>query len=347
MIEKLIKRSGSWLNAKGPNPEAVLSSRVRLARNLACYPFVHRAKAAERKKIVSTVKSGLRKAGYLKPSRVFDLGTFPPLDQRLLVERHLISRDLIDRTRDRILVLGASEDVTIVVNEEDHLRLQALTSGLDLHQAYELIDQVDSSLEAELDYAFSDAFGYLTACPTNVGTGMRASVLLHLPALVLTKEIDKILRAVSQLGISVRGLYGEGTEVKGNFFQVSNQTTLGKREEDILNELDKMVTEIISYEHGARETLLRDARSFIEDKIFRAYGIIKNARILTSNEVVNLFSAVRLGIGLGLIDAVEIATLNELLVFTQPAHLQKLYGKEMKPDERDIARASYVRERIL
>ena len=347
MVDKLIKKSGAWLNAEGPNPEVVLSSRVRLARNLSSYPFVHRAKATQRKKIVSTVKAALKKAGYLKPSRVFDLSTFSLLDQHLLVERHLISHGLIDHMKDRILILGASEDVTIIVNEEDHLRLQALTSGLDLHQAYELIDQVDSHLEAELDYAFSDDFGYLTACPTNVGTGMRASVLLHLPALVLTKEIDKILRAVSQLGISVRGLYGEGTEVKGNFFQVSNQTTLGKREEDILSELDKMVTEIISYEQGARETLLRDARSFIEDKIFRAYGIVKNARILTSNEVVNLLSAVRLGIGLGLIDAVEIGTLNELLVFTQPAHLQKLFGKEMKPDERDIARASYVRERIL
>lgn len=347
MIDKLINQSASWLSGKGPDAEVVLSSRVRLARNLTRYPFVHRAKTEQLRRIGTTVKNSLRKIGYLEQASLLELHSLLPLDRFFLAERHLISHDLIQHTRERILILNENENVTIIVNEEDHLRLQAFTSGLDLYEAYRLIDQVDSELEAELDYAFSDSFGYLTACPTNVGTGMRASVLLHLPALALTKEIDKILRAVSQLGISVRGLYGEGTEVKGNFFQISNQITLGKREEDILAELEKMVRDIITYEHGARETLLRDARAFIEDKIFRAYGIIKNARILTSDEIISLFSAVRLGIGLGLVDSVDISTLNELLVFTQPAHLQRLFGKEMKPDERDIARANYVRERVL
>lgn len=347
MIEELITKSASWLNGKGPDAEVVLSSRVRLARNLSRYPFVQRAKIDQLRRIGTTVKNSLRKIGYLKGASLLELHALSPSDRHLLVERHLISYDLIKHTRGRILILNQSEDITIIVNEEDHLRLQAFTSGLALYKAYRMIDQVDSELESELDYAFSDRFGYLTACPTNVGTGMRASALLHLPALVLTKEIDKILRAVSQLGISVRGLYGEGTEVKGNFFQISNQITLGKREEDILAELEKIVRDIITYERGARETLLRDARAFVEDKIFRAYGIIKNARILTSDEVINLFSAVRLGIGLSLIDSVDISTLNELLIFAQPAHLQLLFGKEMKPDERDIARASYVRERIL
>jgi len=347
VLEDLVKKSAIWLNGKGPDAEVVLSSRVRLARNLTRYPFVHRAKIEQLKKIGTAVKNSIRKIDYLKGANLLELHSLRPLDRHLLVERHLISYDLIKHTRERILVLSEDENITIIINEEDHLRLQAFASGLDLYEAYRLVDQVDSDLESELDYAFSDQFGYLTACPTNVGTGMRASVLLHLPALVLTKEIDKILRAVSQLGISVRGLYGEGTEVKGNFFQISNQITLGKPEEDILAEIEKIVRDIIAYEHGARETLLRDARAFIEDKIFRAYGIIKNARILTSDEVINLFSAVRLGIGLGMIDSVDISTLNELLIFTQPAHLQLLFGKEMKPDERDIARANYVRERIL
>ncbi len=347
MHEEFINKSATWLNGKGPDAEVVLSSRVRLARNLTSYPFVHRAKISQLKKIVAAVKNSLQEIGYLKRARLLDLHSFSPLDRRLLVERHLVSHELTKRTRERILVLNKNEDITIIVNEEDHLRLQAFASGLDLYEAYRLVDQVDSELESELDYAFSDSFGFLTACPTNVGTGMRASVLLHLPALVLTKEIDKILRAVSQLGISVRGLYGEGTEVKGNFFQISNQITLGKKEEDILAELEKIVKDIITYERDARDTLLKDARAFIEDKIFRAYGIIKNARILTSDEVINLLSAVRLGIGLDMIDSVDISTLNEMLIFAQPAHLQRLFGKEMKPDERDIARASYVRERIL
>ncbi len=347
MIEELIKKSASWLSGKGPDAEIVLSSRVRLARNLTRYPFVHRARIEQLRRIGTAVKGSLRRIGYLKGANFLLLHSLLPLDRHFLAERHLISHDLIKHARERILILSKNEDITIIVNEEDHLRLQAFTSGLDLYEAHRLIDQVDSELESELDYAFSDSFGYLTACPTNVGTGMRASVLLHLPALVLTKEIDKILRAVSQLGISVRGLYGEGTEVRGNFFQISNQITLGKKEEDILAELEKIVKDIITYEQKARETLLKDARTFIEDKIFRAYGIIKNARILTSDEIVNLFSAVRLGIGLGFIDSVGISTLNELLVFTQPAHLQRLFGKEMKPDERDIARANYVRERIL
>jgi protein arginine kinase len=347
VIEELLHQSARWLSGEGPEAEVVLSSRVRLARNLTRYPFVHRAKIDQLRRIGTTVKSSLRKIGYLKGASLIELHSLEPLDRFFLAERHLISHDLIKHTRERILLLSKNEDITIIVNEEDHLRLQGFASGLDLYKAYGSIDQVDSGLEAELDYAFSDSFGYLTACPTNVGTGMRASVLLHLPALVLTKEIDKILRAVSQLGISVRGLYGEGTEVKGNFFQISNQITLGKKEEDILAELEKIVKDIITYENGARETLLRDARAFIEDKIFRSYGIIKNARILTSDEIINLFSAVRLGIGLGLLDSVGISTLNELLIFTQPAHLQRLFGKEMKPDERDIARANYVRERVL
>ncbi|KPJ50525.1 hypothetical protein AMJ40_02665 [candidate division TA06 bacterium DG_26] len=347
MIENLVKKSAVWLNGKGPHAEVVLSSRVRLARNLVEYPFVHRAKVEQLRKIGTAVKNSLQKVDYLKKANILPLHSLHPLDRHLLVERHLVSYDLIKHTKERVLVLSEDEKLTVIVNEEDHLRLQTFASGLDLSDAYRLIDRVDSDLESELDYAFSDQFGYLTACPTNVGTGMRASVLLHLPALVLTKEINKFLRAVSQLGISVRGLYGEGTEVKGNFFQVSNQVTLGKREEDILAELEKIVKDIIGYETGARETLLKDARAFVEDKIFRAYGIIKNARILTSDEVINLFSAVRLGIGLGMIESVDVGTLNELLIFTQPAHLQRLFGKEMRPDERDIARANYVRERIL
>ena len=347
MIDDLVTKSAKWLDGKGPDAELVLSSRVRLARNLTNYPFVHRAKIDQLRGVGTAVKRSLRKTGHLKQAMMVELHSLPPLDRHLLVERHLISHDMTGQTKGRLLILSENEELTIIVNEEDHLRLQAFTSGLDLYQAYALTDRVDSELASELDYAFSDSFGYLTACPTNVGTGMRASVLLHLPALVLTKEIDKILRAVAQLGISVRGLYGEGTEVKGNFFQISNQITLGKKEEDILSELEKIVRDVITYEQGARETMLKDARAFLEDKIFRAYGIIKNARILTSDEVINLLSAVRLGIGLRLIDSVSIGTLNELLIFAQPAHLQRLYGKEMSTDERDIARANYVRERVL
>jgi protein arginine kinase len=233
-----------------------------------------------------------------------------------------------------------------MINEEDHLRLQAMQSGLQLRDTWRIIDRIDDDMSDNLDYAFSEQYGYLTACPTNVGTGLRASVLIHLPALVLTKEIDKVIKGISQVGLTVRGFYGEGTEVIGNLFQISNQTTLGRTEEDIVDNIERCTRQIINYEEEARRTLLADARPQTEDKIWRAYGILANARVLSSHELMSLVSAVRLGASLSIIKSISIATLNNLLMLMQPAHLQKFSGKMMDANERDERRAELVRERL-
>jgi protein arginine kinase len=233
-----------------------------------------------------------------------------------------------------------------MVNEEDHLRLQAIQSGFQPKNAWRIINRIDSELSIHFVFAFSDQFGYLTACPTNTGTGLRASVLIHLPALVLTQEIDKVLRGIAQVGLTVRGLYGEGTAVSGNLFQISNQTTLGQSEEDIIDSLEQVTKQIIGYEEDARATMRRDAKVQIEDKIWRAYGILKSARVLTSQEFMNLTSAVRLGVAMGMIADVKIRTLNQLIIWTQPSHLQKRAGQSMGPEERDVYRADFVRKAL-
>jgi protein arginine kinase len=230
-----------------------------------------------------------------------------------------------------------------MVNEEDHLRLQSLLAGLRLQEAWNMVDRLDEELGQQLPYAFHHEFGFLTSCPTNVGTGVRASVLMHLPGLVLTKEIGKVLQGLTQVGLTFRGLYGEGSEVVGNFFQVSNQTTLGKSEEDLVDHLDKMVRRVIQFESHARQVLLRDARAVTEDKICRAYGLLRYARTLSFEELMNLLSGVRLGTSLKLLPGVRVYTLNKLMIFTQSAHLEQAAGRDLPPHEGDAHRAAYVR----
>src|SRR5437867_12862988 len=233
-----------------------------------------------------------------------------------------------------------------MVNEEDHLRLQALRSGFALEAAWDLVATLDAELGQRLAFAFHPEFGYLTSCPTNVGTGLRASVLIHLPGLVLTKEISKVLQGLAQVGLTFRGLYGEGSEVVGNFFQLSNQTTLGKSEEELLDHLGKIVRQVVAYEEQARQVLLRDAPTIIEDKVWRAYGLLRHARSISFEETMNLLSGVRLGAGLNLIPGLSVYTLNKLLIFTQPAHLAALEGRSTGDPELPTVRATYVR-RVL
>jgi protein arginine kinase len=236
--------------------------------------------------------------------------------------------------------------MSIMVNEEDHLRLQTLFSGLRLREAWNLLDTLDDELGREVPYAYHHEFGFLTSCPTNVGTGLRASVLMHLPALVLTKEIGKVLQGLSQVGLTFRGLYGEGSEVVGNFFQLSNQTTLGKSEEDLVDHLDRIVRQVIQYETQARQILLRDAAGVTEDKIWRAYGLLRYARSLSFEELMNLLSGVRLGASLKLLPGLRVYSLNRIMIFTQSAHLEEAAGRDLSPAESDIHRAALVR-RIL
>lgn len=345
-IDGLVGVGSKWLEATGPFSEIVLSSRVRLARNLSSFPFVHRARVKDLKEIISRCKSAADATSHLKDGFYVDVKRLLPVDLQFLVERHLISLEMAGDGKSRGLIVGHGEVLSLMINEEDHLRLQAFASGLQVERAYELASDLDDALESRLDYAFSEKWGFLTACPTNTGTGLRVSVLIHLPGLVLTKDIDKVLRGVSQVGLAVRGFYGEGSEVEGNFFQVSNQTTLGKSEEDIISGLNKVAKQIIEYERNAREMLVASARLEVEDKIWRAFGILANARTLTSDEIINLCSAVRLGVGLGVMRSVSTKDLNELLVLTQPAHLQKIFDSEMEPQERDVRRAEYVRNKL-
>jgi protein arginine kinase len=268
------------------------------------------------------------------------------LDRQLLVERQLISRELASSEGPRGVALVANETVSLMVNEEDHLRLQVMRSGLSLDEAWQDIDRVDDLLEQRITYAFSDEFGYLTACPTNVGTGMRASVMLHLPAIELTRHIEKVFRALQKINLAVRGLYGEGSRASGHFYQISNQVTLGKSEPQILGEIREVIPEIISYEREARKTLVRETREQLQDKVSRAYGTLCNATMMTSEETMDLLSSVRLGINLGLLGDVSIPTVNELFIHTQPAHLQKLMGAPLDGEERNAARARYLRTRL-
>ncbi len=337
----------SWADASGPDGHIVLSTRIRLARNLQGTAFTIRARDEDRERVFEQITGAGRQTKSLADGVVFRLDGLERAERQLLYERHLISKELAGLEPGGAVRPGAAlvlgENVGVMVNEEDHLRMQSLHSGFALSRAYAALERLDAELGARLPFAFHPEFGYLTACPTNAGTGLRASVLIHLPGLVLTKEIAKVLQGLSQVGLTFRGLYGEGSEVVGNFFQLSNQTTLGKSEEELLDHLGKIVRQVIEYEERARRVLLRDAPSVIEDKVWRAYGLLRYARSLSFEETMNLLSGVRLGVGLNLIKDLGVYTLNKLMVFTQPAHLAHVAGRALADSDLAIARATYVR----
>lgn len=338
----------SWLDASGPHSDIVLSTRVRLARNLQGIAFGSRLQESERDRIRNEARAAASAGVLLKEGIAVEVSRLSPLSRRLLLERHLISRELVGANGESgsgtALFLSRDERVGVMVNEEDHLRLQSLLSGLRLHDAYHLVDELDEELGRGLSFAFHPEFGYLTSCPTNVGTGLRASVFLHLPGLVLTKEIGKVLHGIGQVGLTFRGLYGEGSEVVGNFFQISNQTTLGKSEEELIDHLQEIVSRVIQYELQARSVLLRDAPSVLEDKIWRAYGLLRYARSLGFEEVMNLLSGVRLGVSMKLLPGPSVYTLNKIMINTQAAHLEDGAGRPLSTTESDLHRATYVRQ---
>jgi protein arginine kinase len=339
-----------WLDASGPMSSLVLSTRVRLARNLADHVFLTRNSEAEREAILEQVQAAARDTVLLRRAVAFRLDTLDRTDRQLLHERHLVSKELAGLDPDGRVRAGGcllvQDRIGAMLNEEDHLRLQGLHSGFALEGAYAEVDRLDAELGQRLPFAFHPEFGYLTSCPTNVGTGLRASVLIHLPGLVLTKEIFKVLQGLAQVGLTHRGLYGEGSEIVGNFFQLSNQTTLGKSEAELLDHLGKMVRQVIDYEEQARLVLLRDAQTVIEDKVWRAYGLLRYARSLSFEEAMNLLSTVRLGAAMGLIPGVGMYTLNKLLVYAQPAHLAVAHAASPSDPELPTRRAEYVR-RVL
>jgi protein arginine kinase len=346
MFEEMVKRPAVWLSGEGPTSQIVLSSRIRLARNISACPFPSRADTDSREKVLCFIKSAIDKSPILNSGLFVKCGQLDDLDRNFLLERHLISLEFAHCRDSSALFIGEGERVSIMINEEDHLRVQALQSGLDIRGACRTADKIDEELAKSLEFAFDPDFGYLTSCPTNVGTGMRASVLIHLPGLALTREIENVISQITKLGLAVRGFYGEGSDVLGSLFQVSNQTTLGRSEEDIMESLERVTQQIIEYEENARSRLFKDAKDEIEDKIWRAYGILKFARVLTSEEVLNLLSAIRLGIGTQTIKTVTLSQINEILALTQPGHLQKYFNRRMDPGERDKVRAELVRSKL-
>lgn len=339
-----------WLDASGPLSHIVLSTRIRLARNIRDRHFTNRAPEHERRAVLTAVDAAWQASSFARGGVRILLDDIGADDRQLLHERHVVSKELMAAAGDRPGASAAavylSGSAGAMVNEEDHLRLQTLQSGFALAPAYGALERLDTELGASLPFAFHDQFGYLTACPTNAGTGLRASVLIHLPGLVLTKEVSKVLQGLTQVGLTFRGLYGEGSEVVGNFFQLSNQTTLGKSEEDLLDHLGKIVRQVVAYEEQARQVLLRDAPTIIEDKVWRAYGLLRYARSLSFDECMNLLSGVRLGVGVKLIGGVGLYTLNKLLIYTQPAHLAALEPRMANDPDLRATRAAYVR-RVL
>ncbi|MDA8065150.1 MAG: protein arginine kinase [Thermaerobacter sp.] len=333
-----------WAEGGGEDADTVLSSRVRLARNLEGIPFPGRMSDPEGERVLREVEESLdRLEGTW---HLFHMAQLTSLDRQAMVEQHLISPQHAREPENKGVALRRDGVVSVMVNEEDHLRIQCLLAGLELERAWQTATAVDDTLEEQLDYAFDPRLGYLTACPTNVGTGIRASVMMHLPALTMTNQASEVFGALAKLGLAVRGLYGEGTEVLGNLFQISNQITLGLGEEEIIHNLQGVTRQIIDHERAARELLLRENRLSLEDRVGRAYGILANARVTTSDEAMRLISDVRLGVDLGMITGVPPQTINELLVLTRVASLQKAAGQTLNPFERDVRRAALIRERL-
>src|SRR6266581_836081 len=345
-FSNVMSNTGEWLRGEGPHHQIVVSSRVRLARNLRHRAFPGWAKKAERTQILEVIKPRVEDLTEMQDSFSELLQDLSALEKQVLVERHLISREHAAKGAGSAVIMNRRQTLSIMINEEDHLRMQSIRSGLQLKQAFKLLDKIDSALEGDLEFAYDQRLGYLTACPTNVGTGMRASAMLHLPGLVLSDLINQVVQAVSKIGLAVRGLYGEGTEAMGNLFQISNQTTLGEKEDEIIARLSKVIETIIDKEHDARQVLIQKKPNTLWDQIGRAYGVLTYAHAMTSKEALNLLSVVKLGIDLGAFPEDQRLQIDGLIIETQPAHLQKSSQQKLNAEERDHLRAQIVRDRL-
>ncbi len=345
-LDKLLAQLGPWLHGEGPENDIVISSRVRLARNLSGFPFLSRATELDRRCIRDAVRDAAGQIWGKKTYCFADMESLDPLDGEFLLERQLISRELLETEGARAAIIDSAEHFCVMVNEEDHLRIHGMVCGFDPGKVWERVNAVDDQLESRLDYVFHEQYGYLTACPTNVGTGLRVSVMVHLPALVLSKEIDKVFRALQKVNLAVRGLYGEGSESYGDFYQISNQVTLGQTETELIAKVSEIIPQIIEYERQARSFLMGKRREIVEDRCSRALGVLQTARTIGSVEAMHHLSSVRLGVNLGLLDAPAIMVVNTLLQNAQPAHLQKVSGGRLSQTDRDIARAKYLREKL-
>src|SRR5881296_1895591 len=345
-LSNVMSTAGEWLRGEGPHHQIVISSRVRFARNLRDRAFPGWAKKAERTAILDLIRPRVEELPEMQDSFSESLQELSALERQVLVERHLISREHAAKGVGSAVVMNRRQTLSIMINEEDHLRMQSIRSGLQLRQAFKLVDKVDSALEGKLDFAYDAKLGYLTACPTNVGTGMRASAMLHLPGLVLSELINQVIQAVNKIGLAVRGLYGEGTEAMGNLFQISNQTTLGEKEDEIISRLSKVIETIIEKEHDARQILLQKKPNTLCDQIGRAYGVLTYAHAMPSKEALNLLSVIKLGMDLGAFPEDRRMQVDELFIETQPAHLQKSSPQKLNAEEREHLCVQMIRDRV-
>ena len=350
VLEKLMTGFASqWMDGNCSLSDVVISSRVRLARNLKDKPFPHLLEEKEAKQVEERILKAIetvKKYNSWGNMVSIDLSELTPLDRNVLVEKHLISPQHAKGGFGSAVAIKPDETVSIMVNEEDHLRIQALASGLELEEAIIVAGGIDDLLDAEIDFAYDEKAGYLTACPTNVGTGLRASVMVHLPALAVADETSRVLTAVNKVGLVVRGIYGEGTEGQGNVFQISNQITLGQTEKEIIENLALVAKQVVAEEKRVREGLYKNHKTKIEDRVFRSLGILANARILSSGEAIKLWSDVRLGLELGMLPMMKMKEINQILVLSGPNYVQKVSGKAMTPEERDIKRADLIRKHL-
>ena len=345
-LRELVDNAARWLSGEDDAEGMVVSCRARLARNLSASPFAPKATLDDQERVIERVLGAAQRSRQLGNAAFFKMNVLQGNERQLLVERHLISPALADSKGQRGVLFSSDESLSVMINEEDHLRLQAVLPGLQAQAAWQQVDALDDDLGGALDYAHSAQWGFLTACPTNTGTGLRVSVLIHLPALVLTEDMERVMRGLTQMTFTVRGFYGEGTNASGNLFQISNQSTMGVSEEEIVEKLAEVTRQIMEHEREAQTALLKEASSEVEDKVWRAYGLLAHARVLSSQEFMNLLSAVRLGRSLGLMGTMSSGFINQLMIITQPSHLQAEAGVELSPEERDVRRAYVVRRRL-
>lgn len=341
-VDDFALESGEWLKGTGPQSDIVVSSRIRLARNLCEFPFVRRCNDFDRAQIESLVHTRVMQQPEFSHLCYVDVADLETLDRQFLVERQLISRELADAKGARSVVIGDGEQFSVMINEEDHLRIQVMKSGFDVHEAYRQIDQIEERIDSKLPFAYHERLGYLTACPTNVGTGMRVSVMLHLPALVITRQFEKVLRSLQKINLVVRGLYGEGSQAMGDFYQISNHITLGRSETKLVEHVANVIPSIVGYERKAREYLIAENRFEVRDQVLHACETLRSVEQISSEETMLLLSKVRMGINLGIVNDIGISTVNKLFIQTQPAHLQKLCRSHLETCDRNIERAHFI-----
>ncbi len=346
MFDQMVLSVGHWLKEKGPDSDIVYSSRIRLARNLKGFPFSGYCSDQQLRDIISLTRSCSKRCSRLKEADYYGFKQTTMINRQFLVERFLISRDLAKSSGEKGVIVGAGERTSLMINEEDHLRMQTLGSGLCLSEIWRELNAIDDELDSHLDFAFERPWGYLTACPSNTGTGLRSSAMIHLPGLIMTKRIMGVLQTASRMNLAVRGLHGEGSEVLGDYFQISNQATLGKSEDEIVEAAERLSQDLVEQERRARDDLIKNEKIVIEDRVGRAVAILSCAKILSVREAMELLSSIRLGIYYGLVPGINSDVLDALIIRIQPAHLQKRFPRHLGPLERDIERAKLMRETL-